>query len=542
MNRHHDMGWSIWMETVDLPQPPPLESDQKTDVCVIGAGIAGLTTAYLLSQSRKRVIVVDDGPIASGQTEMTTAHLASAIDDRFSEIERMHGRDGARLAAESHASAIELIERIVGAEKIDCDFVRLDGYLFVPPGESTEILDQEFEAARRTGIVHVERVPRAPLDFDTGPCLKFARQGQFHPLKYLAALTRAIERQGGKIHTRTRAESVEGGQPATVTLRGGHKITAEAVVVATNTPINDRIAMHTKQAPYTTYAIGAVVPAGSVHRSLYWDTRDDYHYVRLQKMPGPGQSHDVLIVGGEDHKSGQAHDGPQRLARLESWARERFPQMGPVEFRWSGQVMETVDGLGYIGRNPLDYENVYIITGDSGMGMTHGSLGAMLVADLVLGFDNPWKELYEPSRKPPLRALKEFTTENLNVAGQYGAWFTSGEVRSVDEIPPGEGAIMRRGLSKAAVYRDPRGKVIECSAVCPHLGCVVSWNTVEKTWDCPCHGSRFDADGTMINGPANSDLKELEHEATPPIAAPPAALGIPSDRPYAAPGDAVVGG
>ncbi|MGH9173575.1 MAG: NAD(P)/FAD-dependent oxidoreductase, partial [Vicinamibacterales bacterium] len=341
--RHSGQSTSVWMDTARPPSQAPLARDERADVCVVGAGIAGMTTAYLLAREGKSVIVLDDGPIAGGQTERTTAHLSNAIDDRYFEIERLHGTDGARLAADSHTAAIDRIEANVRTEGMDCDFERLDGYLCLAPGESPDKLDREIQAAHRAGLADVEWLARPPLDsLGPGPCLRFPRQGQFHPLKYLAGLARALERDGGRLFTGTHAESIQGGAPATVSIRGGHAVTANAVVVATNTPINDRVAMHTKQAPYRTYAIGGLVPCGSVPRALYWDTLDPYHYVRLQSLSdgGAAADHEVLIVGGEDHKTGQADDQAERYSRLETWARERFPQMQKVAYRWSGQVME----------------------------------------------------------------------------------------------------------------------------------------------------------------------------------------------------------
>ncbi len=503
MSSDSGQSTSLWMATASVPEQPALTEDLKTDVCVVGAGIAGMTTAYLLTRAGKSVVVLDDGPVGAGQTQRTTAHLSNALDDRYFRIEWLHGTEGARLAAESHTAAIDRIEAAAREEGIACDFERLDGYLFLPPGGSPDVLDRELEAARRAGLTGVERLPRAPLDgFDTGPCLRFPRQGQFHPLKYLAGLAEAIRRGGGRLFSGAHAEAITGGAPARVRVRGGRVVTAGAVVVATNTPVNDRVAIHTKQAPYLTYVIGARVPHGSVPRALYWDTLDPYHYVRLQ--PGSG-AEDVLIVGGEDHKTGQADDQASRHARLEAWARERFPMLGAVEFRWSGQVLETIDGLAFIGRNPGDEPNVFVATGDSGMGMTHGTIAGLLLTDLILGRENPWAALYDPARKT-LRAAGEFARENLNVLGQYGDWLTGGEVTSPDDIAPGKGAVIRRGLTKVAAYRDEQDVVHERSAVCTHLGCIVGWNDAEKTWDCPCHGSRFDPLGRVLNGPANRDL------------------------------------
>jgi Rieske Fe-S protein len=245
------------------------------------------------------------------------------------------------------------------------------------------------------------------------------------------------------------------------------------------------------------------VPRVSVTQALYWDTGDPYHYVRL--LPGIDADHDLLIVGGEDHKTGQADDAAERHGRLEAWSRARFPSMREVTHQWGGQVMEPHDGLAFIGRNPLDRDNVYVVTGDSGNGMTHGTIAGMLLTDLILGRDNPWQSLYDPGRVS-LRATAEFTREAVNMAAQYADWVTPGDVPDVDQIAKDSGAVVRRGALKVAVYRDSTGALHERSAVCPHLGCIVAWNPAEKTWDCPCHGSRFDKFGEVFNGPANVDL------------------------------------
>jgi glycine/D-amino acid oxidase-like deaminating enzyme/nitrite reductase/ring-hydroxylating ferredoxin subunit len=493
---------SLWMATASMPSQSRLKESIRTDVCIIGAGIAGLTTAYLLDQEGRSVVVLDDGMIGGGMTGRTTAHLTNAYDDRYLEIERLHGQENARVTADSHTAAIEKINQIVSAEKIDCDFEWLDGFLFGATPDSVQLLNDELAASHRAGLIGVEKVARAPIQsFDTGPALRFPRQAQFHPLKYLDGLAKAIMRNDGRLFGNTHATKIEGGSEARIETSHGPIVRSEVVVVATNTPVNDRVAIHTKQAPYVTYAIGVRVPKGSVTRALYWDTGDPYHYLRLQRE----DEYDVLIVGGEDHKTGQANDGAERFARLEQWTRERFPQAREVKYRWSGQVMEPIDGLAFIGRNPLDEDNVYIATGDSGQGMTHGTIAGMLLTDLIQGRKNTWEDLYSPSRLR-VKSLPEYASENINVAGQYADYVTAGDIKSESELKPGAGAIMRDGVSKLAVYRDQNGNLHKRSAVCPHLGCSVAWNSTEQTWDCPCHGSRFSANGKVYQGPANGDL------------------------------------
>ncbi len=496
---------SVWMASATMQGEAPLSADVHADVCIVGAGIAGLTTAYFLAKEGKKVIVVDDGPTAGGDTCRTTAHLVSALDDRFYHLERLHGTEGARLAAQSHVAAIDTIERIVGDEHIACDFTRLDGYLFVPPGDDLTQLDEELEAAHRVGLTDVSRVDRAPIQtFDTGPALRFPRQGQFHVLKYLNGVARVAKRHGAVIYNGTHVDRIEGGHDARVETSRG-VITSDVVVVATNSPVNDLVTIHTKQAAYRTFVVGARVKRDSVPHILLWDTPDPYHYVRVQRA----DDHDVLIVGGEDHKTGQANDAEDRFQRLQQWTRERFPHVERFEFQWSGQVMEPVDGLALIGRNPLDSDNVYIATGDSGNGMTHGTIAGMLLTDLIAGRGNPWASLYDPIRKT-LGAIGEFAKENLNVAAQYVDLVTPGEIDDASHVGSGEGAILRRGAAKVAVSRDENGVLHERSAFCTHLGCVVQWNSIERTWDCPCHGSRFQTDGHVVNGPAIRSLTKAD--------------------------------
>lgn len=501
---------SVWTQDFAVPASQALTTDLSCDVCIVGAGIAGLTTAYLLARERLRVVVLDDGEIGSGETQHTTAHLSNAIDARYSQIIRWRGTAAARLVADSHTAAIERIVSIATEEGIDCDLERLDGFLFGATSND-ESVEHEFAAARDAGVPGVELLPRFPIpSVTTGPCVRFPRQAQFHPLRYLAGLVGGIVARNGAVFGNSHVETVDGRTKRVVT-RGGATVFADAIVIATNTPVFDRVAIHTKQAPYMTYVLGFRLQSGQIPPGLYWDTADPFHYARLHSPQRADQPRDgvVLLVGGEDHKTGQASDGAARFARLESWTRARFPEAERIVARWSGQVMESMDGLAFIGRNPLDADNVYVATGDSGMGMTHGTIAGLLLTDLILGRDNPWTELYDPARVP-LAAAGSFLRENLNVARQYGDWLTAGDVPDAQAIPPGSGAVIRRGLNKIAVYRDETGSAHCLSAVCPHLGCVVQWNDTARGWDCPCHGSRFDCYGHVIGGPANRDLPGIE--------------------------------
>ena len=494
---------SLWSAEAGLPSFPALDSDAQADVCIVGAGMAGLSVAYRLARAGKSVIVIDDGEIGGGMTGVTSAHLTCMLDRSYEEIERIRGRDQAILVASSHQSAINRIEANVSDEGIDCDFERVPGFLFRAPDDDGS-LDPELQAMRRAGLGDARIMDRAPLQgFDTGPCIALAAQAQFHPLRYVAGLARAVKRLGGAIYLHTHADSVEGGDAARVQA-GPHSIVADAVVVATNAPINDRVAIHTKQAPYMTYVVAAEIQPGSVPRGLYYDTAEPYHYVRVH----PRHGREFLVVGGEDHKSGQADDTSERHARLEAWARQRFPAMGPVSAAWGGQCMQSMDGLGFIGRNPLDKDNMYVVTGDSGTGLTHGTIAGILLTDLILGRPTTWQETYDPARKPVL-AAGAFLKESANMAAQFGDWLKPGEVADADDIAMGSGALLRDGPRMIAAYRDPAGELHQMSAVCNHLGCIVHWNAAESTWDCPCHGSRFSRLGKVFNGPANRDLEPL---------------------------------
>ena len=491
---------SLWSQTADVPKYAPLNENLNVDVCVIGAGIAGMSTAYTLARAGQRVVVLDDGDIGSGETGRTTAHITAALDDRYFNIESMHGEEGARIAAESHMAAINRAEEICRHENIDCDFRRVDGYLFLAEQHTERLLERELEAAHRAGISDTELVERAPLPFwDTEVCLRFPNQGQFHPLKYLAGLARGIVRDGGRIFTGSHVDEVQDGAAPTVKT-GKHTITARFVVVATNASISDYVVTHAKQEPFRTFVIAARIPTGSVPAILLWDTPDPYHYIRIQQFA----DHDVLIVGGEDHKTGHQDDGAERFRLLEAWTRERFPMVQSIDYRWSGQVLEPVDYMSFTGRTPGG-KNVYMHSGDSGNGITHGIMAGILLTDLIMGRDNKWAELYQPTRVS-LRATPTLIKHNVEAMLDFAQYVLPAE--DIEGIQPNEGRVISRHGKRIAAYRDADGLLHERSAVCTHLKCIVEWNSTEKSWDCPCHGSRFDPHGNVLNGPAIAPLSE----------------------------------
>ncbi|GAB3327676.1 FAD-dependent oxidoreductase [Larkinella ripae] len=484
----------------------------KTDVVVIGAGISGLSVAYNLIRSGKKVVVLEDGNVGSGETGRTTAHLSNALDDRYTEIERYHGAEGARMAAESHTEAIRFIEQTAQREQIDCDFQRLDGYLFLHPTDTPETLTQELEASQKAGL-KTELLAGVPgLAKDEGACVRFPEQAQFHPLKYLKGLAEAFVRLGGEIYTETRVTNISGN----TVQANAQTVTATDLVVATNSPINDRVTMHTKQWPYRSYVVGVKIPKGAVQPALWWDTGDleskwisePYTYVRLQPVD---EQFDLVICGGHDHKTGQADEEgileEDRYQQLIDWVRQHFPLAGEVAYRWSGQVLEPLDAMAYIGRNPGD-THTYIVTGDSGNGLTHGTIAGLLITDLINGRENLWARLYDPARIS-LKTTGDYLKEAGNFAKQLSDYFSKSELPDANDLPRGEGAILGLGIGKIAAYRDEEGTLHAHSAICPHLGCVVQWNADEKSFDCPCHGSRFTGKGAVINGPALSDLKEV---------------------------------
>ncbi len=508
---------SLWTATTQPRQYEKLSGDESCDVVIVGGGIAGVSIAYQLSKAGSKVILVEDGYLGSGETGRTTAHLVTALDDRYYELERIYGDENSRLIAESHRSAIDLVEQNCRTENIHCQFKRVDGYLFLHPSDEPSSLDKEFEAVSKAGL-EAERLSAVPgIQGVRHGCIRFSNQAQFHPLFYLNGLADAAARYGAKIFTKTHAKEIDHTGIAT---DEGFKISAKHIVVATNTPVNNMYVMHLKQFPYRTYVIGALVKKGSVPKALWWDTGDmdgnenipPYHYIRTEEF---SNEYDVLISGGEDHATGLADADvvpeENRYALLEEWTRRHFP-IGEVRFRWSGQVMEPMDGLAYIGKNPHDKNNVYIVTGDSGNGMTHGTIASMIIPDLINGKENKWEKIYNPSRLKIFKSGKKLFSEFSGGLKNYFKTYPGhADEEKINAMQPGEAKIIELSGKKYGAYYDA-GKLHLVKAECTHLKCIVKWNGDEKSWDCPCHGSRFTFEGKVLNGPANVGLEYFQED------------------------------
>ena len=505
---------SWWHDSTPPIRYDSLRENLHVDVVIVGGGISGITTAYCLAKAGKKVALVEDGYIGSGESGQTTAHLTCVLDDRYYEIERIFGENVTKMIAESHAASIDFIEKTVREEKIDCNFRRVDGYLMLDSTDDPENLDKEYEAASRAGL-QVEKTAYVPgLSQQPGTTsLRFPNQAQFHVLHYLKALCERIVTMGGKLFTETHAQEID--QTGIVTRRG-YRISAHSVVVATNAPVTSKFILPLKQFAYRTYAIGALIPKGVLPYTLWWDTGNHdvnpdvppYHYVRLDAYD---EQHDILISGGEDHATGlpESEHIPEdhRYDALIAWTRARFP-INEIKYRWSGQVMEPIDCMGYIGSSPGTTANtIYLISGDSGNGMTHGTLGGMILTDLITGKPNPWADIYNPSRFKMWQIGIEWIREFIKNNTQYIRYNpTDTDASQLAHLQPGDGTIVKLQGHKYGAYRDPEDQLHLVSAACTHLGCSIKWNNDEKTWDCPCHGSRFSYKGQVLNGPANTNL------------------------------------
>ncbi|OJH37832.1 FAD-dependent oxidoreductase [Cystobacter ferrugineus] len=483
---------SLWTVSAPARRYPSLPGDLEVDVVVVGGGIAGLTTAWLLKQEGKRVAVVEMHRILTGQTGQTTAHLTELLDVSYATLASDFGEKGARLAAESVRASIEKISSLVERLGIACDFQRLPGYRYAETDDEAQQLEREATAARQAGLM-CSLTQDVPLPYPVKLALRVEDQAQLHPRAYLQALAERIVGEGSHVFEETQVTDIHEGAPCRVqTTRG--VLLCQEVVEATTTPLN-RVLLHTKLMPYRSYALAARLEA-PLTPGLYYDSKDPYHYIRTQRLDGA----DYVIVGGEDHKVGAEEDTARRYLALAEYVRQRFPA-SRVEYRWSGQVIEPVDGLAYIGRNSGS-RHVWVATGFSGTGMTFGTLAAMILSDLILGRDNRYASLYDATRVKPVAGARDFVHENAEVAFHFVAdRLARPDTHDLSDVPPGEGRIVEVEGRKVAVYREASGGVHALSPVCTHLGCHVHWNNAERSWDCPCHGGRYSPTGEVLNGP-----------------------------------------
>jgi glycine/D-amino acid oxidase-like deaminating enzyme/nitrite reductase/ring-hydroxylating ferredoxin subunit len=499
---------SVWLATTPGTSYLSLGRDLTVDVAIVGGGLTGLVAAWQLTEAGRSVAILEMRRIAGAETGHTTAHLTEEVDTRYKTVTKDFGRKAARLVAASSRDAIAWIERRSEVLGIDCGFERVPGFLYSERESDLDQLREEMEYARGAGV-KVSFTRDIPLPFPTAGGLRVERQAQFHPRAFLLPMAERLRARGVGIFESTAVTSVTDGEPCQVETAHGI-VTARDVIVAANVPVNNRVALITKLPAYRTYAIGVRL-AGPTPHGLFWDTDDPYHYTRTQQTAEGS----VVIIGGEDHKTGTEPDTEARFQALADWAAARLP-VERVDYRWSGQIIEPVDGLPYIGLNTAS-EHVFVATGYSGNGMTFGTLAGLMTSAAILGRPNPFRLLYDATRFTPRASLKDYVVENLDFPKYVlRDRLTNADAERGDPagIRAGEGRLFVVDGRKYAVCRTSSGELHTLSPVCPHMQCDVSWNRAEQTWDCPCHGSRFTAAGEVLNGPAVSALEPLDLPAT----------------------------
>ncbi|HET7434797.1 MAG TPA: FAD-dependent oxidoreductase [Thermoanaerobaculia bacterium] len=484
----------LWLATTNAPPRETLRGEIHADVVIIGAGITGLTAAVLLQERGKKVVVLEKERVAEGESGHTTAHLTEAVDARYHSIKRHFSKEAAKQVADASRAAIEQIEHFIKRYSIHCHFERVPGYLYTEKRKYVAELKNESLSAREAGC-KAEWIEEGsvPLPFPTRGAVRFDNQAQFHPREYLLALAARVP-----LYEKTQVVKIA---PGLVETEHG-KVHAEEIIEATNVPIAGSTIVHTKQTAYRTYAMAFEV-SGEHPQGLFWDTADPYHYTRWQTT----DAGTYLIIGGEDHKVGHDEDSEAAFARLREYAVSLWGDL-PLRYQWSGQIAEPHDGLPFIGKSGTHY----ISTGYSGQGMTFGTVGGMILADLITKRDNEWAKLFDPARIPK-HGLRDFAAQNAEFPARVLAdRLTSHDVESKDafDVKAGEGKIIKLEGKKVAAYRDDAGTLHCVSPICTHMKCDVAWNTAERSWDCPCHGSRFGPDGHVLNGPAKVDLEKIE--------------------------------
>lgn len=499
---------SIWWSDRSLPQFPPLVETLSVDTAIVGGGWTGLQLAIRLAEAGQRVAVLERRRLGSGTTGGTTAHLTASLDVPWRAVLARFGEDAARLVARSVSRAIDEIEVTSRRAGGGDSFERVPGYLAATTDHALEELEQEEEACRRVGLEAHSVEPTSVVLRALGArgALRIERQAEIDPIAHLEGLVRRFVDAGGRVfeHSPVLETNDDGADCA------GGAVHAKSVVHATHTPVGLSAAVQTRAVPYMSYVLAARL-AQPLEAALFWDTEDPYHYVRSL---APDRR--VVLIGGEDHHVGRCDDPVLRHEALDRWARER---LGPFEVltRWSAELFEPADGLPYIGRLPGSRQQL-VASGFSGTGLTFGAVAAALLADLMLHGHSPYERVFSPARLGPLAGAYRAGHENLSIAWR----FVADRVRALDprararDVPADSGRILSGGLRPLAVYKDPTGELHVLSARCPHLGCIVQWNDLEKTWDCPCHGGRFHRTGKVLYGPPTRDLERIE-TGRPPV-------------------------
>ena len=491
---------SFWVTSTPETSYPRLEPNLQVDVAVIGGGILGITAAYLLQQEGRSVAVIEGDRIARGVTGYTTAKISSSQHLIYSQLVKKFGEDGARTYGGSNQAALERIAALVEELGIDCDFERQDNYVYTESASELDSVREEAQVAASLGLP-ADFVTESPLPFPIQGAVRFTNQAQFHPRKYLLALAERIHGDGGYIFEETTALDVEEGEPCKVITDQGSLIATD-VIVATNLPFLDRGLFFTKVHPMRSYVVAGYVDRASAPDGMHISAESPTRSVRLI----PDGDRTLLMLGGEGHKTGQEPDTEARYRKLEDDARSRFG-LTSIDYRWSSQDASPVDLVPYVGRMTRRSEHLFTGTGFRKWGMTNGTLAALLLTDRIVGRDNPWAELYDSKRLDIPQSAEEFVKENANVAQHWIGDRISTPGDPLEDIAPGEGTVVRRGGQSIAVYKEADGRLRGLSALCTHLACVVHFNNAEKSWDCPCHGSRFDLDGNVLQGPATRPLE-----------------------------------
>ena len=502
---------SAWVATTPDAGYPRLEHPLRVDVAVIGGGITGLTTALLLKRGGATVAVLERHAVAGGTTGKTTAKITSLHMLVYAELLRSLGDDRARQYAEANQAAVEQIARLVEDEAIDCDFTRMPAVTYASEPANLVAIEAEVDASRQLGLP-VSFVTDADLPYPVAGGVRFDQQAQFHPRRYCLALAQLINGAGSHVFENTAVTKVRRGSPCRVETQDGNTVAADRVVVATLLPFMNEGLFSARTEPARSYALGVRVDPAQDVGAMYINVEAPTRSIRSHPFPGDDA---YLVIGGEGHKTGHDEDTEERYRSLEAWARETFT-VRSIEHRWSAQDFRTLDGVPYVGRLTKRDDRVYVATGFQKWGMTNGTGAAMILSRTMLGDPPPWAAVFDSTRANPRQSAKHFVKAQTDVAARFVGDRLARRPRRPEELVGGEGAITSVGGEKVAVSRGLDGTVRAVSPVCTHLGCLVRWNSAERSWDCPCHGSRFDANGQVLEGPATRDLepKSVPHQGS----------------------------